>query len=233
MTFRGYLNTIGLAHLKPHSDVSLNEYVEAWFKLPTPKLTENEARELYQYNVPKLGLGGSCCITDELEKVPYDLSQTFSFGDEPSKKQTMTLRLWRLNGIVGALHQATGVDWLGVYRAIEKSNSERVLVKEAYKGAPSRAEFPLAQEFAKNSTNSTVGLTGKAVCFQDIEEYQGPYYKCDSKVQSEFCVPIFNSTNTITGIIDAESFHKQHFTDERLLQIAKVCFDLGKIDPFF
>jgi L-methionine (R)-S-oxide reductase len=233
MTFASYLNSIGLSYLESHSDENLNRYVEAWFDCPTPRLTENEVRKLYQYHVPKLGPGGSCSITDELEEAPYDLSQIFRLNDESSEKQAMTLRLWRLKGIIDELQKETGADWLGVYRAVEKSNSERVLVKEAYKGAPSRAEFPLIEEFAKNSNNSTVGLTGKAVCFQNIAEYQGPYYKCDSKVQSEFCVPILDYTGAVTGIIDAESFHKQHFIDGRLLQIAKVCFDLGKIDPFF
>ena len=35
-------------------------------------------------------------------------------------------------------------------------------MQEAYVGAPSRAEFPLTEEFARTSNNSTVGLSGKA-----------------------------------------------------------------------
>jgi L-methionine (R)-S-oxide reductase len=234
MTFRHYLKTIGLSYLYSNSQTTrLNEYVQTWFERSFPELSEVEMNQLYTYRVPKLGLGGSCSITGELEEIPYDLSQTFSLQKESLEKRTMTVRLWRLNGIIDSLHKETSVDWLGIYRAIDQGNNGRALVKEAYIGAPSRAEFPLTEEFAKNSNNSTVGLTGKAVCFQDIEEYQGPYYKCDSKVQSEFCVPILNTDGKVTGIIDAESFQKQFFTAEMLLQISKVCFDLGRIDPFF
>lgn len=234
MTFNHYLKTIGLSHLDSNSQTTrLNEHVKTWFDRPLPELSNDEISQLYTYRVPKLGPGGSCSITDELEETPYDLSQTFGLQEKSLEKHPMTVRLWRLNRIVESLHKETKADWLGIYRAIDKASGDHVLVKEVYKGAPSRAEFPLTEEFAKNSNNSTVGLTGKAVCFQDIEEYQGPYYKCDSKVQSEFCVPILSAEGIITGIIDAESFQKQFFMEERLLHIAKVCFDLGNIDPFF
>ena len=234
MTFNHYLKTIGLPHLNSSiQELHLNEHVKTWFDQPLPALDTDEIRQLYTYRVPKLGPGGSCSITDELEETPYDLSETFALREKSLEKQSLTIRLWHFRGIVESLHQETAVDWLGIYQTIEKANGDRVLVKLAYQGAPSRAEFPLTEEFAKNSNNSTVGLTGKAVIFQDIEEYQGPYYKCDSKVQSEFCVPILNSEGAIRGIIDAESFQKQFFTAERLLQIAKVCFDLGHVDPFF
>jgi L-methionine (R)-S-oxide reductase len=234
MTFDHYLKTIGLSHLGSNSQgVNANEYVRTWFDQTPPELSSDEIRNLYTYRVPKLGPGGSCSITDELEETPYDLSEMLDFSRVSLFKHPTTTRLWQLNGIIESLHRDTEVDWLGIYKAIEKANGDRVLVKLAYKGAPSRAEFPLTEEFAKNSNNSTVGLTGKAVYFQDIEEYQGPYYKCDSKVQSEFCVPIFNTSGSVSGIIDAESFQKKFFTAERLLQITKVCFDLGNINPFF
>ncbi|NOS67422.1 MAG: GAF domain-containing protein [Candidatus Peribacteraceae bacterium] len=234
MNFSNYLNIIGLSNLtEPSQTETLNEYVCNWFERTLPSLINEEIEKLYTYLVPKLGVGSSCSIFHELEKMPYDLTRTFGLTKESLRQHWMTLRLWRLNRIIDSLYSTTGVDWIGIYRSVTNTNGERVLVKEAYRGAPSRAEFPLTEEFAKNSNNSTVGLTGKAICFQDIEEYLGPYYKCDSKVQSEFCVPILNSKGAVTGIIDAESFHTQHFTNERLLQIAKVCFDLGKIDPFF
>ena len=43
-----------------------------------------------------------------------------------------------------------------------------VLVKLAYVGRPSRAEFPLTKEFAEKSTNSTVGLTGRATVIASL-----------------------------------------------------------------
>src|SRR5206468_690344 len=99
----------------------------------------------------------------------------------------------------------------GIYRKTQMRNGETVLVKESYLGVMSRPEFPLTQEFAEHSNNSTVGLTGKAVIIQDVRAHAGPYYNCDSKVNSELCVPIINQNNAIIGIIDAESFKPNHF----------------------
>ena len=41
-------------------------------------------------------------------------------------------------------------------------------VKLAYVGRPSRAEFPLTRAFAEGSSNSTVGLTGRALYVDDL-----------------------------------------------------------------
>jgi len=64
-----------------------------------------------------------------------------------------------------------------------------VLVKEAYVGEPSRAEFPLTESFAERSNNSSVGLSGEAVLVEDVAEHDGPYYECDDSVRSGSAVP--------------------------------------------
>jgi putative methionine-R-sulfoxide reductase with GAF domain len=137
------------------------------------------------------------------------------------------LWLWRLNQVVTKLRQETDVDWLGIYKKVRKKHGDEVLWKLAYYDEPSRAEFPLTKEFAVHSNNSTVGLTGQAILIQDLAEYKGPYYKCDGRVKSEFCCPIIDLKGEIVGIIDAESFRENFFDDMKLLQITKVCSDLG------
>jgi putative methionine-R-sulfoxide reductase with GAF domain len=42
-------------------------------------------------------------------------------------------------------------------------------------------------------------------------------------------VPIYGGDGVI-GIIDAEAFPKNFYSDEKLLQLAKVAYDLGKIN---
>jgi putative methionine-R-sulfoxide reductase with GAF domain len=94
-----------------------------------------------------------------------------------------------------------------------------VLVKLAYRGRPSRAEFPLNAEFAKGSTNSTVGLEGSARVIDDVAAYQaegGGFYVCDDQVQSEACLPLFDEAGVIIGIIDAEAQPKNFFNAERI-----------------
>lgn len=50
------------------------------------------------------------------------------------------------------------------------------LLKEAYRGAASRAIFPLTAEFAEQSNNSWVALNAKAKLVADVSAYEGPYY---------------------------------------------------------
>jgi L-methionine (R)-S-oxide reductase len=137
-----------------------------------------------------------------------------------------TQRLAALGKLLRELHQKLdNVDWIGVYRKVDHDGLAQ-LVKESYLGAPSRPFFPLTEEFAQGSNNSWVGLNGKAKLVQDITQYQGPYYECNSLVLSELCAPIFFKDQVI-GIIDVESHSKDFFTPERVLAVANFCVQLG------
>ena len=116
----------------------------------------------------------------------------------------------------------------GIYRKVVVDSVPN-LVKEAYTGSPSRALFPLTEEFAESSNNSWVGMQGKGKLIQDIREYNGPYYECNGAVLSELCVPIFNKDNQIIGIIDIESHNANFFSTIHLIYISQICVELGKI----
>lgn len=232
MTFDNYLHHIGLKTLQRQiKAVKLNTIVKHMFsQTPTP-LSEEEVKYLYVYDVPKISEDGSCSIIDTPAEKPYNLAEIFKLSLSWNELRThpQTLRLWRLRNITKEVFKLTGVNWFGIYRKAQNTNNALVLVKESYQGLFSRPEFPLTKEFAIKSNNTTVALTGKAKVIQDVSSNNGPYYKCDGKVQSEFCVPILDTKNSVTGIIDAESFPKNFFTNQRLLQIAKVAYDLGQI----
>lgn len=233
--FHQYLQSIGLERLINDAEVqALNSIVVDASEIQKTDYSDQDIHNLYTYKVPKLGEGGACSITDELEETPYNLAQTYKidYNVESLKTAPQTLRLQKLNAVIEKLQNITGVDWLGIYRRTQSLQGEEILLKEAYYGAPSRAEFPLNETFAKTSNNSTVGLSGKAVVVNSVDDYDGPYYECDSKVQSEFCLPIFNSNNEVIGIIDAEAFAKNFFDEQKLLEISKVCFDLGDNNLF-
>lgn len=117
------------------------------------------------------------------------------------------------------------MDWVGIYLVSEKENS---LVKLAYRGAPSRPFFPLTEDFAKNSSNSKVGLTGKLILIENVSEYTDGYYECDSRVQSEVCLPIFQDGKVI-GIIDAESHQKNFFSKDKVIELVRICDELGRL----
>ncbi len=214
-----------------HITQSESAIVETVFAKQVPLQDGETIEKLYTYPVPKMSVDGSCSILEEQAEASYNLASTFgiAYDYKTLKDHAQSKRLWHLDQVISALQQQTKADWLGVYRKIKKLSGEEILVKEAYTGIFSRAEFPLTQEFAQKSNNSTVGLSGKAVLIADVFAHAGPYYKCDGKVRSEFCAPIFHN-NKIIGIIDAEAFEPNFFTEEKVYQIAAVCHDLGEIN---
>jgi putative methionine-R-sulfoxide reductase with GAF domain len=109
-----------------------------------------------------------------------------------------------------------------------------VLVKLSYVGRPSRAEFPLTREFAERSTNSTVGLTGRATVIESVRQHVdagGGFYVCDADVQSEACLPIVGLRREVAGIVDAEAKPQAFFGAERLAVIAALALVAGAVLP--
>ena len=168
--------------------------------------------DLYRYPVPKLGEGGSCSLVDELEAEPWDIAPQFG-GESPRLAQ----RLLALQALLDAVLVQMPADWLGVYYRLPRLEAD-VLLKLAYRGLPSRAEFPLSEAFAAASNNSKVGRSGRGVVIDDVRQWQsegGAYYECDPKVRSEVCLPVFDAAGEVIGILDAESaqpgfFHAGH-----------------------
>jgi L-methionine (R)-S-oxide reductase len=177
-----------------------------------------------------------------LDSVPFDLRTVYGLPTSPFESgstatdllaHSATARLLRLRAVVDGLYAATAADWIGIYTAydVTAAGVGRALVKEAYRGEPSRALFPLSQSFAASSNNSAVGLSGRAVSIADVESHAGPYYKCSGRVLSELCIPIVTpTTGKIIGIIDLEAWHRDFFDDRRTAIAVHVCEELGKIN---
>src|SRR5215468_2804269 len=103
---------------------------------------------------------------DEMAPVPYDLTAILG-----GRTEQTTRRLALLERLVERAQETTGADWIGVYQRRVNAAGVPVLVKVSYVGLPSRAEFPLTREFAERSTNSTVGLTGRATVIEDVSKH--------------------------------------------------------------
>jgi putative methionine-R-sulfoxide reductase with GAF domain len=207
-----YLVRANLDSLLPHAvqiSDALHAFIQALGDLPDRLSDET----LYTYQVPMLSEDGACSLIEEMAPTPYDLTAILGGRHEANKR-----KLLLLNQLVEHATQLTGADWLGIYQARANAGGGAVLVKLAYRGRPSRAEFPLTAEFAKGSTNSTVGLTGHAKVIDDVAAYTaegGGFYVCDDAVQSEMCVPIFDEAGKVLGIIDSEAAPKVFFNVER------------------
>lgn len=181
---------------------------------------------LYRYPVPALSEDGSCSLFDALAPEPYALDAALG-GRSPAN----TRKLWLLNELIATVHGQVGADWLGVYQRCERPDGP-ALVKLAYRGLPSRAEFPLTAAFAAKSNNSQVGLSGKGLVIHDVAQHAaagGSYYVCDPKVKSEVCLPIIDDEGTLLGIIDAEADAAGFFTDTRLVVLTALSLALAEL----
>ena len=218
--------------------IETNKYLEQinqWCESHKPALN-------LSYQVPLLGEGGTCSLFGELDETPFDLASELQAHELDVLEQVQAVVDW--------VHANTNVDWFGVYLARDNKSLERVLTKLAYFGVPSRAEFPLNEDFSKISNNVTVALTGHHKVINDVSEYRasgGEYYTCDPKVQSELCWPIFSQHNNclqpfknnnlvetspnqkIVGIIDAECFATHSFDEQTQQKFVAVCAKLSSL----
>jgi putative methionine-R-sulfoxide reductase with GAF domain len=223
-----YLRLAGLESLHARqSDVerAARDLVDAMGE----KVAVRDPDSLYTYAVPMLTEDGTCSVVDEMSPTPYDLT-----GILGGRAEQTTRRLALLGRVLERVQQTTGADWIGVYQRRANAAGEPVLVKLAYVGRPSRAEFPLTTEFAARSTNSTVGLTGRATVIDDVSrhvEAGGGFYVCDDGVQSEACVPILADDRQVAGIVDAEAMPRGFFGAERLVVVAALAIVAAAILP--
>jgi putative methionine-R-sulfoxide reductase with GAF domain len=193
------------------------------------KVAVSDAASLYSYRVPMLTEDGACSVVDEMAPVPYDLTAILG-----GRSEQTTRRLALLERLVERAQETTGSDWVGIYQKRTNSAGVPVLVKVAYVGRPSRAEFPLTQEFAERSTNSTVGLTGRSTVIDDVGKHVeagGGFYVCDDGVQSEACVPILDGAHQVAGIVDAEAKARAFFGAERLAVVAALALVAAAVLP--
>ncbi len=195
----------------------------------TEKVDIADASSLYSYRVPMLSEDGTCSVVDQLAPVPYDLGAILG-----GRSEQTTRRLALLERLVERVQETTGADWVGVYQKRANAAGVPVLVKVSYVGRASRAEFPLTHEFAEKSTNSTVGLTGRATVIEDVSrhvEAGGGFYVCDDGVQSEACVPILDDAREVAGIVDVEAKPKGFFGAERLAVVAALAVVAPAVMP--
>lgn len=193
------------------------------------KVDVADAATLYGYPVPMMTADGACSIVNELAPMPYDLSVILG-----GRSEQTTRRLALLGRLIGRARETTGADWVGIYQRRANPAGQDVLVKVSYVGRPSRAEFPLTQEFALRSTNSTVGLTGRASVIDDVSKHVeagGGFYVCDDGVQSEACVPILDGSRQVIGIVDAEANPRGFFGAERLTVVAALAIVAAAVLP--
>ncbi len=223
-----YLRTAGLESLVGR-EASVERAILDLMEAMTEKVPQRDPNTLYTYPVPMLTEDGTCSIVDQLAPMPYDLSAILGGRSDQTSR-----RLALLERLVERVRETIGADWVGVYQRRANARGEPVLVKLAYVGRPSRAEFPLSAEFAEKSTNATVGLTGRATVIDDVAKHVeagGGFYVCDDGVQSEACVPILDAAREVAGIVDVEAKPRAFFGAERNAVIAALALVASAVMP--
>ncbi|GLR11692.1 GAF domain containing protein [Chitinimonas prasina] len=218
MNTADYLARAGLAAALDADAV--NNHLAAYGEIAENSQAPADVASLYAYWVPELGENGACSLPDQLAETPYDLAATLG-----GVRADTTVQLAALKELVDRIVAETACGWLGVYQAREVAGG-RALVKLAYAGKPSRAEFPLTAEFALHSNNSAVGLSGQGRIIDNVASYVaegGAYYTCDAEVQSEACLPLFDEAGAIVGIVDAEDARRDFFQGEILARLVAFC----------
>jgi putative methionine-R-sulfoxide reductase with GAF domain len=225
---RDYLRAAGLERLEGR-EAEVERAVHDLVASLADRVDPAKAQSLYEYPIPMLTEDGTCSLVDRLAPVPYDLAAILG-----GRSEQTTRRLGLLARLVRRTRETTGSDWVGIYQRRAKGAGAPVLVKLAYVGRPSRAEFPLTREFAERSTNSTVGLTGRATVIEDVTrhvEAGGGFYVCDEGIQSEACVPILDRERQVVGIVDAEAKPAGFFSAPRLAIIAALALVAPSVLP--
>jgi len=223
-----FLRIAGLESLSGR-EADVERAIRDLMEAMSEKVAIGNLESLYTYRVPMLTEDGTCSVVDQLAPVPYDLGAILG-----GRNERTTRRLALLERLVERVQETTGADWVGVYQKRTNSAGIPVLVKLSYIGRPSRAEFPLTHEFAEKSTNSTVGLTGRATVIEDVSRYVeagGGFYVCDDGVQSEACVPILDDAREVAGIVDVEAKPKGFFGADRLSVIAALALVTPAVLP--
>lgn len=218
---QAYLDAVGLA--LPAAAVT---HATGQLATALPGLPLAAPADVYRYRVPKLGEGGSCSLVDELDDTPYNVAPWL--GGESAAASAALLQL---HALVEATLQVAAADWLGVYCRFERDGQAR-LVKLAYRGLPSRGEFPLTEDFALFSNNSRVGLSGRAAIVADVAAWQaagGAYYECDPKVQSEVCLPVLAADGSVVGILDAEDARPGFFGEAEQAALVALALALSAL----
>ncbi len=223
-----YLRAAGLAQIEGRGDdiaLAIGDFLEAM----SEKVVIHDPASLYSYPIPMLGEDGACSVVDELAPVPYDLSVILG-----GRTEQTTRRLALLERLVERAQETTGSDWVGIYQRRVNPAGTPVLVKLAYVGRPSRAEFPLTQAFAEGSSNSTVGLTGRALVIDDVGKHVeagGGFYVCDAEVQSEACLPLLDDDRNVVGILDAEAKARSFYGSPRLATLSALAIVAAAVLP--
>jgi len=163
-------------------------------------------QHLFSYVQPKLNDDGSCPIIKE----PGDTYNLLQYATSPEQERNLLDLLVRLNRLVHWIHLKTDVMWFGIYLC----HGDK-LVKYVYTGSLSKAEFTISPQYMNKSINTRVIMEKKHYYIPDIENHDGPYYRCDAKVKSELCCPIFDPKGEVIGIFDCEDYRKGFF-DEKI-----------------
>lgn len=114
------VSTIGHKLDGSHRDIVGSAFVSSPGALPS-----DELESMLRYRIPNLTEDGTCGVG--LQAQPFDLGAEIlglSPGTILPPTDPRIVRLWRLRQIVQALARATGAEWVGLYRKVDRQRAQ-------------------------------------------------------------------------------------------------------------
>lgn len=212
-----------------------------------PKLKVYEADELYIYPVPLHDPSGyhSYVGTKPREK-PFNLAtDAYSISENlmglpplgrDYRLHQMTKRLWRIRELLKFVGRVYDLETISVFRAMQNVDcTEWALVKESYVGHSGLAVFELSKEWIVKSSVSWCGCMGKVSLVPDVQNMNTrvPIFQSSPKTVCELCIPVYDHNGCLLlGVLCCESFKRNHFTTNIVLELCKICYDFGQSNMF-
>ncbi len=126
----------------------------------------------------------------------------------PRCKNAIT-RMATINAIL--YHKMENFSWVGFYLIVDGQ-----LVAGPYQG-------PLAcQVLEKNKGVCWAGINEKkTIIVPDVHKFPG-HIACDKRTKSEIVVPLKNTDDSITGVLDIDSYIADNFDDTDATELEKI-----------
>lgn len=140
---------------------------------------------------------------ERYERVISQLNELLTATDDPIARMATIASLLK--------HKFQHFFWCGFYRV-----NGNELVVGPYQGS-------LACQILKNGGVCWEAVKTKdPVIVPDVNEFPG-HIACDSRSNSEICIPVSDRNNTIVAVLDIDSTSFSHFDETDAFHLGKIC----------
>jgi putative methionine-R-sulfoxide reductase with GAF domain len=122
-----------------------------------------------------------------------------------------------------------GVSWIGFYFGPgERLDDGRVVGPEEMLLGPCR-DKPACSPIGLHGVCGQGWRGRRAIVVKDVRVLGAEYVACDPRDQSEVVVPLIDGAGRCFGVLDADSFHMEAFSEHDVRRLTTIMTDSGLI----